>query len=200
MEKEVWPRLSATGNGGTLAMRTTMLWTAVALWAAALPADDGKQPKKPAAPPTLDELWEDLAKEEVPASRALLQMADRKDDLVPFLRKRLKPLTITAARVRELVKDLGDKNDAVATEAYEALEYFDPRLAIEYSLVFRCLTARPADAEVPSGNESTSAEPALHQLAIAIEIAEACFPTLRADMAADADAGHDRLQSLSDDS
>jgi hypothetical protein len=43
----------------------------------------------------------------------------------------MKPLTISSAQVKSLLLKLGNDNEAVWKPAFEELEYFDPRLAID---------------------------------------------------------------------
>ena len=44
--------------------------------------------------------WVDLEKGETPATRALLNLSDRPKDTVAFLKKKMKPLTITSGQVK----------------------------------------------------------------------------------------------------
>jgi hypothetical protein len=92
-------------------------------------ASPGKNPK--AGPDTMDAWWADLEKVETDATRALLNMADRREEAVPFLGSKLKPLKISAAEVRALLLKLGSENPNVWRPAFEELEYFDPRLGID---------------------------------------------------------------------
>lgn len=94
----------------------------------------------------LEALWADLAKDEVPATMALLKLSAKPKDVVPFLREKLKPLTIDEKRVRTLLADLeGDKEDA-RKAAIEELEYYDPRLAIELPALFDIVTTHTGRA------------------------------------------------------
>src|SRR5271166_1764767 len=58
-------------------------------------------------------------------------MADRRDETVAFLKRKLKPLRISDFEVRALLWKLGSENEKVWRPAREELEYFDPRLAID---------------------------------------------------------------------
>jgi hypothetical protein len=84
-----------------------------------------------AATAELDALWADLAKEEAVASRALLKLAAKPNEAVPFIKEKLKPLKIDEKRVRALLADLGSDKAETWKAATEELEYFDPRLAID---------------------------------------------------------------------
>jgi hypothetical protein len=97
----------------------------LAVHAAAAPVPAG------AANAELDALWADLAKEEAVASRALLKLAAKPKEAVPFIKEKLKPLKIDEKRVRALLGDLGSDKEVTWKAATEELEYFDPRLAID---------------------------------------------------------------------
>ena len=100
--------------------------------------------------------WSDLEKGETPATRALLELADRPKDAVAFLATKLKPLTISSAHVKSLLLKLGSDNDAVWKPAFEELEYFDPRLAIDLETLMDRYTEYPLRerlVEVLSGRE-----------------------------------------------
>jgi hypothetical protein len=115
-------------------------------------ASPGKNPKD--GPGKIDAWWADLEKDEIDATRALLNLADRREEAVAFLGSRLKPLRISAGEVRALVLRLGNENPSVWRPAFEELEYFDPRLAIDLqSLMDRYLAApgRQRMVEVMSG-------------------------------------------------
>jgi hypothetical protein len=106
--------------------------------AAAVAALDDDKARRPASakgpkagPGSLESWWEDLEKPEVEATRALLNMADRRQETVAFLEAKMKPLKITAGEVRALLLKLGNENEKVWKPAAEELEYFDPRLAID---------------------------------------------------------------------
>jgi hypothetical protein len=79
----------------------------------------------------LNELWTDLAGDELTASRALLKLAAWPKAAVELCRQRLKPLAIDEKRVRALLADLGSEKEETWKAAVEELEYFDPRLAID---------------------------------------------------------------------
>lgn len=111
-----------------------MAAAAAAAGAVALDDDKAKRGPAPAEPKagtgSLEAWWLDLEKPEVEASRALLNLADRRDEATAFLKARMKPLRITAGEVRGLILKLGNENEKVWKPAAEELEYYDPRLAI----------------------------------------------------------------------
>lgn len=105
--------------------------------------------------------WSDLEKGETPATRALLELADRPKDAVAFLAKKLKPLTISSAQVKALLLKLGNDNEAVWKSAFEELDYFDPRLAIDLETLMDRYTEYPLRqrlVEVLSGREAGTLE------------------------------------------
>jgi hypothetical protein len=61
----------------------------------------------------------------------LLKLSDRPKEAVAFLRTRLKPLAVSSGQVKALILKLGNANEKVWKPAFEELEYFDPRLAID---------------------------------------------------------------------
>lgn len=89
-------------------------------------------------------LWADLAQEDTPAARALLKLSVRPKEATLFLRARLKPLTVTARKVKALIADLGSDKREVWTAAYDELEYYDPRLAIDLVTLMADVTESPA--------------------------------------------------------
>jgi len=92
----------------------------------------------------VDGWWNDLEKTEAVAARALLNLADRPKETVEFLKTRLKPLKITADRVQTLLVNLGSEKEETWKPAYEELEYFDPRLAIDLTTLMNDVTTSPA--------------------------------------------------------
>ena len=95
-------------------------------WTSPVDGDDASSLNK-----QMEEWWVDLAKSEPDASRALLKFAFKFEKSIPFLKEKLKPLKIEAAEARQLIQKLGDSKEEVWKPAYEKLEYFDPRLAID---------------------------------------------------------------------
>ncbi len=116
----------------------------------------GENPTKDAktGPGAMEAWWVDLEKPETEACRALLNLADRPAETVPFLKAKMKPLKITPADVRALLLKLGNQNEKVWRAAFEELEYFDPRLAIDLETLmdrYKEAPARQRMVEVLSG-------------------------------------------------
>ncbi len=117
-----------------------------------------------ADPATVDEKrmeawWTDLEKDETAATRALLNLAGRPKDAVAFLKKKMKPLTISSGEIKALILKLGNANEKVWKPAFEELEYFDPRLAIDLQTLMDRYTEYPTRqrlVEVLSGREADS--------------------------------------------
>jgi len=96
------------------------------------PQDSASPTENPKdSPGTMDVWWTDLEKDEKDATRALLNLADRHEEAVAFLRSKLKPLKVSTGQIRALLLKLGSENPSVWRPAFEELEYFDPRLAID---------------------------------------------------------------------
>jgi hypothetical protein len=105
---------------------------------------------------SMEAWWLDLEKDEPDASRALLELRARPVAAVAFLKGKMKPLTISTAQVKELLRKLGDAAPSISNRAFEELEYFDPRLAIHLQDLMAQLTDSPARqrmVEVLSGLE-----------------------------------------------
>jgi hypothetical protein len=120
------------------------------------PAEDPKD-----GPAPFEAWWQDLEKAETEATRALLNLADRREEAVAFLKDRMKPLKITAAEVRALLLKLGNANEKVWKPAFEELEYFDPRLAFDLETLmdrYKEAPGRQRMVEVMSGYEAGFAE------------------------------------------
>jgi hypothetical protein len=139
------------------------LSTPLGLAAAALADDDeakrpGPTPATPKdGPGAMEAWWADLEKPETEATRALLNMADRREETVDFLKAKMKPLKISAAEVRALLLKLGNDNEKVWKPAFEELEYFDPRLAIDLETLmnrYKEAPGRQRMVEVMSGREA----------------------------------------------
>jgi hypothetical protein len=105
----------------------------------------------------LEAWWADLEKGEMAATRAVLSLADRPQDSVAFLATKLKRLTISSGQVKALLLKLGNDNEAVWRPAFEELDYFDPRLAIDLQTLMDRYTEYPVRqrlVEVLSGYEA----------------------------------------------
>ena len=117
-----------------------------------------------AAPAVADEKqmeawWVDLEKGDTAATRALLNLSDRPKDAVAFLKKKMKPLTISSGQVKALLLKLGNANESVWKPAFEELEYFDPRLAIDLQTLMDRYTESPTRqrmVEILSGRDAGS--------------------------------------------
>ncbi len=80
---------------------------------------------QPAAPPTLESRWADLASpDEGKATRALLALAATPKETTALLQEQLKPVKADAKRVAQLVKALENPNFVIRTKAMAELEYF----------------------------------------------------------------------------
>jgi hypothetical protein len=92
----------------------------------------------------LDACWSDLEKDEVAASRALLELVDRAKEAVPFLKDNVKPLRITSGQAKALLLKLNSADEHLWKTAFEELDYFDPRLAIDLTEMMERVTQSPA--------------------------------------------------------
>jgi hypothetical protein len=91
----------------------------------------------------LEGYWAGLGKGETDATRALLKLADHPKEAVSFLRTKLKPLRISSGEVKALLLKLGSENEALWKPAFEELDYFDPRLAIDLQTLMDRYTEIP---------------------------------------------------------
>jgi hypothetical protein len=114
----------------------------------------------PAAQEKLMEAWwADLEKGEEPATRSVLKLSARPKEAVAFLKGKIKPLTISSGQAKALLLKLANGNEAVWKKAFEELEYFDPRLAIDLETLMERVTDTPARqhmVEVLSGHKAGS--------------------------------------------
>jgi hypothetical protein len=107
----------------------------------------------------MDALWADLEKEEAVASRALLRLSAQPAETVAFLKDTLKPLRIEPERVKKLLAKLNSDKDDEWKPAFEELDYYDPRLAIDLTTLMNDVTDSPARqrmVEVLSGRAAGS--------------------------------------------
>jgi hypothetical protein len=105
--------------------------------------------------------WADLEKGEAEATRALLKLAAQPKETVAFLKAKMMPLKIDAERVKALLAKLNSDKEEVWKTAFEELEYFDPRLAIDLETLMADVTEAPARQrmiEVLSGRPAGSLE------------------------------------------
>jgi hypothetical protein len=127
------------------------------LTATAAAADEKRS--KPADVATMEAWWGDLEKDELEASRALLNLADQPKETVAFLKSKMKALKIDGERVQDLLTNLGSEDDKVWKPAYEELEYFDPRLAFDLESLMRDVKeplVRTRMVEIMSGRPADS--------------------------------------------
>jgi hypothetical protein len=92
----------------------------------------------------LEALWADLYKDEPDASNAVLKLFKQPDKAVPFLKAKLRPLKLDADRCKQLLKDLGSKDEKVWKAAWDELDYLDPRLAIDLQTLMKDVSETPA--------------------------------------------------------
>jgi hypothetical protein len=106
--------------------------------------------------------WDDLEKnDDIVATRALLNFSDKPRQAVAFFKERLKPLIITDDEVNKLIGDLGSDDEAVWKPAFEKLDYYDPRLAIDLQTLMDNTTepvSRHRLVEILSGRPANSLE------------------------------------------
>ena len=79
----------------------------------------------------LEALRLDLEKDEAVALRALFKMSDYPTEAVALFKKKLKALLLDVDRLNELVAKIGSADENEWKPAFEELEYFDPRLAVD---------------------------------------------------------------------
>jgi hypothetical protein len=132
-----------------------LIAAALGLATRACPAAD--DPAAAAVP--MDSWWADLEKDEAEATRALLNLADRPNDAVAFLKGKMKPLMIDPEKVKALLVLLGSDEETIWMSAFEEFEYFDPRMAIDLETLMKDVTESPARqrmVEVMSGRPAES--------------------------------------------
>lgn len=107
----------------------------------------------------LEQLWADLEKAEPHASSAVLALANTPEMSIPFLRGKLKPVSLTIEQAKALLKALGSDDETQWASAYEELEYLDPRLAIDLETLMDKIdesSARQRMVEILSSREAGS--------------------------------------------
>lgn len=125
----------------------------LALQAAPVPTDKAEKKKE------LEALWADLYKDEPVASTALLKLFKQPVHTVPFLKEKLRPLKLDVEMCKRLLKDLGNEDEKVWKQAWEELDYLDPRLAITLPTLMNDVTEKPARTrmvELCSGRKADS--------------------------------------------
>jgi hypothetical protein len=94
-------------------------------------ARSARAAEQQADPKTMEAWWVELEKNEPESSRALLNLAERRDDAVAFLKGKMKPLILAGERLDALLEKLGSADETEWKPAFEEMEYFDPRLAVD---------------------------------------------------------------------
>ena len=97
----------------------------------------------PSKPSPMEQNWLDLEKQEAEAVPALLRMAKTPKESIEFLKTKLKPLKIDPEGVTQLLVKLDNEDEKVWKAAFEELEYFDPRLAIDVKTLADNVTSKP---------------------------------------------------------
>ena len=106
------------------------------------PLPDGPPPDVPKLA-TMEQNWLDLEKQELEATPALLRMAASPKESIAFLKTKLKPLKIDAEGITQLLVKLDSEDEKVWKAAFEELEYYDPRLAIDVKTLADNVTSKP---------------------------------------------------------
>jgi len=89
--------------------------------------------------------WADLQEGEPKASRALLNFSSiPPEECVAFMKKRLRPLKLETDDLNVLLSVLGSDKESEWKPAFEQLEYFDPRLAMDLQALMDGVTDYPA--------------------------------------------------------
>ncbi len=96
-----------------------------------------------ADPKSMEAWWLDLEKDELEATRALLKLADGRDETVAFLKGKMKPLTLTGERLDVLLEKLASPDENEWKPAFEELEYYDPRLAVDLETLMQIVVDAP---------------------------------------------------------
>jgi len=111
------------------------------------------------SPDRMESWWTDLEKGETAATRALLNLSARPKETVAFLKTKIKPLKLSSGRAKALLLKLGTAEESVWKPAFEELEYFDPRLAIDLQTLmdrYKESPGRQRMVEALSGREPGS--------------------------------------------
>jgi hypothetical protein len=121
-----------------------LVGVALVLWApllaAPVPRSSPAQVRK-----ELDAQWADLlSADELTAGRALLGFAARRDEVVNYLKGKLRPLKLSKARAKKLLERLGSDDGKTVRAAFEEFAYLDPRLALGDEDLRDALLDRPA--------------------------------------------------------
>jgi len=79
---------------------------------------------------TLDQLWSDLIEAEPTCTQAVLKLSKQPGIATKFLAAKLPPLKLSGQHPLDAIWRLGSDNEQEWREAYQKLDYFDPRLAM----------------------------------------------------------------------
>lgn len=124
---------------------TLLIVISLVVWAPCLTAAPVPQPNPERVRKELKKLWEDLrSPDELLAARALLKLAARPRDTVPYLKEKLRPLKLSKERAKQLLVDLGSDDEKTMQAAFDEFLYFDPRLAWGDEELREALLDRPA--------------------------------------------------------
>lgn len=97
---------------------------------------------KPEAP-AIETAWRNLEKNEPESTQALLQLSRDPVATLAVFRAHLKPLNLTGDRLKELIVKLSSDDEKTWQAAFEELEYFDPRLALDLPTLMDVVQAAP---------------------------------------------------------
>jgi RNA polymerase sigma factor (sigma-70 family) len=127
--------ISAAFSADGLRLATGMEDTTALLWNLPVPrAAKGSE--------RLEDLWSALGSDDAEAAwRAGLGLAATADRAVPFLSRRLRPVTVDRERIGKLISDLDDDALAVRTRAYRELEELRP---VAGAMFRAALAAKPS--------------------------------------------------------
>ncbi len=88
--------------------------------------------------------WEDLSKPEPFSTKAVLDFSSKPDAAVAFLKENLKPLKLEQSDLDDLLKALDSDDEKVWKPAFDKMQYFDPRLALDIGALLDAATEQPA--------------------------------------------------------
>lgn len=111
--------------------------------------------------PPVMRAWQDLEKDEPVSTQALLQLSRDPVATIALLRGQLKPLKLTGERMKDLIVQLSSEEEKTWKAAFEELEYFDPRLALDLPTLMDVVQAAPVRqriTEVLSGRPAGQLE------------------------------------------
>lgn len=109
----------------------------------AISRSDQHSAKATAGSARMEALWSDFEKDEATATRAVLTMSTQPAEAVAFLKDKLKPLVLDTVKLKAYLLRLGSANEALWKKAFEDLEYYDPRLAMDLASLMEKVTETP---------------------------------------------------------